>query len=349
MNDGKGRKMEPIDFVITWVDGNDPAWQEEKNRYSPHAGGDMSARRYRDWDNLQYWFRGVEKFAPWVHKVYFVTWGHIPPWLNTDDPRLQIVKHTDFIPEKYLPTFSSRAIELNMHRIPGLSEQFVVFNDDFFLLAPVRETDFFRDGLPCAEAALDVNCVITRTSGGKKIPLHSLYTAMICNTILINRNFSMRSSLSRHWKKWFCPRYGKDLFKTLLLLPWWQFPGFRYEHLPYSFLKSTFERVWAEEPEMLENASAHRFRRTTDVSTPVITLWQIAEGSFSPRSRSFGEYLCINGNERNDRKICEVIRGGRKKVVCVNDSCPDELFEERKRMLNECFEKVFPEKSGFEK
>ena len=36
----------PIDFVVTWVDGNDPNV------------------RFRDWDNMQYWFRAVEKFAP---------------------------------------------------------------------------------------------------------------------------------------------------------------------------------------------------------------------------------------------------------------------------------------------
>lgn len=34
--------------------------------------------RYRDWENLKYWFRGVETFAPWVNKVYFITYGHIP-------------------------------------------------------------------------------------------------------------------------------------------------------------------------------------------------------------------------------------------------------------------------------
>ena len=31
----KKRRNDPkIDFVITWVDGNDPKWQEEKRNYS---------------------------------------------------------------------------------------------------------------------------------------------------------------------------------------------------------------------------------------------------------------------------------------------------------------------------
>lgn len=91
-----------IDFVITWVDGSDDRWQKEKQETRKHLGivADVDDRkeRYRDWDNLQYWFRGVEKYAPWVRKIHFVTWGHLPKWLNTDHPKLRVVNHEDFIP-----------------------------------------------------------------------------------------------------------------------------------------------------------------------------------------------------------------------------------------------------------
>ena len=53
----------PIDFVVTWVDGNDPVWQAEKAKYSPDKNADNRNVRFRDWDNMQYWFRAVEKFA----------------------------------------------------------------------------------------------------------------------------------------------------------------------------------------------------------------------------------------------------------------------------------------------
>ena len=97
-----------MDFVMAWVDGNDPAWQKEKRRVEnvpdTTAETDVREERYRDWDNLQYWFRGVEQFAPWVRKIHFVTWGHLPKWLNTEHPKLHIVKHEDFIPSEFLPT-----------------------------------------------------------------------------------------------------------------------------------------------------------------------------------------------------------------------------------------------------
>lgn len=70
--------MPPIDFVVTWVDGSDPAWLAEKNRYSgevPQTENYNAPNRYRDLGLLRYYFRAVEKFTPWVRKVFFVTCG----------------------------------------------------------------------------------------------------------------------------------------------------------------------------------------------------------------------------------------------------------------------------------
>ena len=137
---------EKIDFVITWVDDSDPKWRKEFEYYSAQDRRTINtdACRYRDWDTLRYWFRGVEKFAPWVNKIYFVTYGHLPKWLNTDNSKLVIVKHEEFIPAEYLPTFNSFAIEFFFHKIEGLSEKFVYFNDDMFLIDSVSPERFFK-------------------------------------------------------------------------------------------------------------------------------------------------------------------------------------------------------------
>ena len=50
-----------IDFVLAWVDGSDREWQKEKARYcGENIQGDDRKERYRDWDILKFWFRGVE-------------------------------------------------------------------------------------------------------------------------------------------------------------------------------------------------------------------------------------------------------------------------------------------------
>ena len=211
--------MNKIDFVLAWVDGADKEWLAERRKYNPAKGADNSAARYRDWENLQYWFRGVEKFAPWVNRIYFVTCGHIPPWLNTSHPKLKLIRHSDYMKPEYLPTFNINSIELNFHRIPELSEQFVYFNDDMFLLKSVKEEDFFKDGLPrdcCIETALVQD------------DIRNPFASMLMNdAALVNMHYSKREVIKKHWKKWFNPSYGKMALRNLLMLPYRVFSSFK--------------------------------------------------------------------------------------------------------------------------
>ena len=90
-----------IDFVVLWVDGSDPVWQAEKAKYQGKTLDDSNAvNRFRDWGLMPYWFRAVERFAPWVRKIHFVTCGHVPAFLNLAHPKLHHVKHADFLPPK---------------------------------------------------------------------------------------------------------------------------------------------------------------------------------------------------------------------------------------------------------
>ena len=147
MKKNNNNKNNKIDFVILWVDGNDENWLKEKNKYL-HLEGDMQENRFRDCNNLKYLFRGIEKYANYVNKVFFITWGHVPKWLNVKNKKLRIVKHEEFIPNKYLPTFNSNVIEMNLHRIKDLSEQFILFNDDLFILNKLEPSYFFQNGKP---------------------------------------------------------------------------------------------------------------------------------------------------------------------------------------------------------
>ncbi|WP_370840216.1 stealth family protein [Megamonas funiformis] len=184
-------KNYPIDFVVTWVDGNDPIWQAEKAKYSPNKNADNRNVRFRDWDNMQYWFRAVEKFAPWVNKIHFVTYGHLPKWLNTNNPKLNIAKHSDFIPQKYLPTFSSRTIEFNLHRIENLTERFVYFNDDMFLLRPVKRELFFA-GKDCLPTDFAITSTLSVTD--KK---DTVQYAKFNNIVILNSHFDKKEQMKK--------------------------------------------------------------------------------------------------------------------------------------------------------
>ena len=132
-----------MDAVITYVDGNDPVWRKD---YEDFANVSLLAKRFRDWGTLKYLLRGIESCMPFIENVYPVVSheSQVPDW--ADKENLKIVLHKDIIPERYLPVFNSTAIEMFLHRIEGLDERYVYFNDDMFPVRKCSETDLFRDG-----------------------------------------------------------------------------------------------------------------------------------------------------------------------------------------------------------
>lgn len=329
----------PIDFVIPWVDGSDPEWLKEYSRYSSEPG-DSSAKRFRDWDLLRYWFRGVEQFAPWVNRVFFVTWGHVPAWLNTSHPKLEVVRHEDYIPQRFLPTFSSHTIELNLHRIKGLSEHFVYFNDDMYLLRPVEESYFFKKGLPCGTAVMQP-CAASKTTW---------FFEPFANVAVLNEHFDTRKSILRHLPKWVNPKYGTMALRTTLMLPYRRFYGFYQFHMPSALLKSAFVDVWREEGDILEGTCRHRFRVNTDVNQWLVLWWQFGQGKFVPQSsKGCNMFSLEDGVEERLEDIRRFMQQKSSKMICINDcDMTDEQFAMARAELQGLFEAVLPERSAFE-
>ena len=337
-----------IDFVIPWVDGSDPEWIREKNRFIgayDQEEIDASAARYRDWDELKYWFRGIELYAPWVNKIYFVTNGQYPSWLVKEHEKLVWIKHEDYIPKEYLPTFSANPIELNFHRIEGLSEFFVYFNDDMFLTSPTVEEDFFKHSLPCG---LAIESPIT--------PDHNdvFYHILLNNTMLLNRHFN-RSDFKRNVRKKRLSLVDKRAFAMNLLFEAFQrdcFFGFEFTHLPSSFLKKTFVEVWEDNYAFLDQVCRNKFRCIHDVNQYIFFDHQYVTGNFTPYpSYKYGKAFHLEDNpgpKNNIQETCDAIRDRKYKMICVNEHHVKN-FTETKRLINAAFESAFPSKSSFEK
>ena len=135
--------MRPMDAVITYVDGNDPLWRKS---FAEAVGVPAIEKRYRDWGTLVYLVRGIRLYMPFIRNIYLVVSGEsqVPTWVPESE--VKVVYHRDIIPSKHLPVFNSTAIEMFLHRIPGLDGQYVYFNDDVFPVRPIREEELFRDG-----------------------------------------------------------------------------------------------------------------------------------------------------------------------------------------------------------
>ena len=65
-----------------------------------------------------------------------VTDNQIPQWLNLTDKKIEVIDHTEIIDAKYLPVFNSSVIEMNIYKIPGLSENFIVSVKNWSILKP---------------------------------------------------------------------------------------------------------------------------------------------------------------------------------------------------------------------
>jgi hypothetical protein len=135
----------PVDVVYTWVDDQDPDFIETLNSHLPDGSRNRtttSLARFKNHDELKYSLRSLSAYAPWVNRVFIVTNGQRPAWIS-DHPKLQFVHHKDILDASYLPTFNSHVIGSALHKIPGLSEHYIYFNDDVLLLRPMETTGAF--------------------------------------------------------------------------------------------------------------------------------------------------------------------------------------------------------------
>ena len=133
---------EPIDAVYTWVNGTDAAWVVGHDRFAVAAGRNTSSvNKFRDWLELLYSLRSIRAHMPWLRHVFLVTAGQMPSWLADDVAGLTVVYHDELFedPESQLPTYNSLAIESVLHRIPGLSNYFLYFNNGTRCPSPCRE------------------------------------------------------------------------------------------------------------------------------------------------------------------------------------------------------------------
>lgn len=330
---------EEIDFVILWVDGSDPLWQKQKNAYLDQTVEDDRPQRYRDFDFLRYWFRGVEMFAPWVRKIHFVTWKHLPDWLNTAHPKLHIVNHADYMPGDYLPVFNSDALELNLFRIEGLSEKFVYFNDDVLLIDKTDPKDFFIDGKPVDMLALQPVVANPENPVMSRILLN--------NSLLICNHFVKHTQMKRLKGKYFHLGYPlMYLVYNILELAFPLYTGFYTVHGPSPVLKSTCETVWSKEPALLDEVSRHKFRCRDDVNQYIFREWQKQTGNFVPAN--LHRKFCYLDIGKDLAKAEAVIRRQQRKMICLNDSDKDIEFETVKETLCSALASVMPEPSSFE-
>lgn len=326
----------PVDAVYLWVDGNDPAWNKRKdqallklesNSSNTVERESLSEARFKDNSELLYSLRSLELHAPWINKVHIITDQQCPAWLNTKT--VNLVDHSQILPAgAAYPVFNNRPIELCMHRIPGLSENFLAFNDDFMLGARVDKKDFYAgDGKPLVWAA-------------KKVQ-----PAKESEKILSSPSAGAREKTNAWTKLLISQRFGVHL-------------AHKIKHYPRACTKSSIEQLWQEFSEEINKTIQNQFRGPQDFNMfPGYPLFLMAS--------RFGKPLFINGwhqfwfflnkkvyhvgtslADKNYLKKAKRIAWLKPKTFCVNDSAQAQAAE--REWLKNYLEKMFPFKSKYE-
>ncbi|GAU70544.1 phosphotransferase [Streptomyces sp. NBRC 110611] len=311
----------PIDVVYTWVDGTDPEWLARKEKVQAEHGmlaaeSAGSAARFRSRDELRYSLRSLDMHAPWVRNIYLVTDDQTPDWLDTDHPRVRVVSHREIFGDTgRLPSFNSHAIESRLHRIEGLSEHFLYFNDDVFVGRPMRPETFFHG----SGASKCFPSPTTVPAGDPSQDSDLVFAAAKNNRALIEREF------------------GKVLANTFL-------------HAPHPLRRSVLQEIEERFPEETARTAAAQFRERGDLAIPSsLHHWY---GLFTGRTMPGGiSSAFVNVGLRDHHvRLHRLLATRSHDVFCINDYHDGDVPEqEQADALAVFLAGYFPVASQFEK
>ncbi len=310
--------MMDIDLVYLWVDGNDPKWRAKRDAcIGKPSGKEVNCKgRFSDNDELKYSLRSVEKYAPWIRKIFIVTDNQVPRWLDTSHPKIQIVDHTEILPKECLPCFNPRTIEHHLHKIPGLAEHFLYSNDDMFINKEVTPATFFaEDGLPIIR--------LNRRPFRKWV---MWYKEKILGKPLSNHNLCVQNGALLVEKK-----YGK-------------YYADKGHHNIDVYLKSTHQRVREMFDTEISKTLCNHMRSPNDIQRHLYSYVALAEG------RGHACYVSQRTSFRlhiNNKKHYAKFERYNPLLFCMNDS--QYATDEDREYVAVFLQSLFPRKSQFEK
>ena len=237
--------------------------------------------------------------------------------------------------------FSSRVINLNVHRINELSEKFVLFDDDIFLLQPLEPTFFFKQGLPVLHTSLAYT---------NQVGLNSWSRTVFNDYCVVNKSFNIKRSVAKNWHKWFNLKelgFQRTIKNLMCYLANHTLPVSAYGHFASPQLKSTLQEVWDMHPEVLEQTSMHKFRSEDGINPWLLCAWNQAKGLFYPTYKErLGRYALFTPEDVP--WICSQISKGAAPQICINDNESNTDVEESSNAITAAFEMLLPDKTMYE-
>jgi len=344
--------MEKIDFVLPWVDGDEPKWKKIRDQYKNTdtiKKDSNSNARFRDMETLKYTLRAIEKNCPWYNKIFLITKGYSPEWLNVDHERIELISEEElFIDKSHLPVFSSVAIEMNLVNLKNLSEKFVYMNDDFIIFNKINPSRFFIDNKPVD--FLSHNFIprnkLFELIKGRDTWIHSINNVLelfnnkfaplqLENKYLYDESYSTLDKINNFLLQ--------HISKKLIWINHW--------HHPQPLLKQTLKDVYDEFSTEMMECSTNKFRSNDDLNQYMYRYWHLIRGEFYPCKHNDDLITNITSLNVLQNMIIELNTNNNINFVCFNDSTDlsDTEYIKVKTELINYLEKQFQKKASFER
>ncbi|WP_440903302.1 stealth conserved region 3 domain-containing protein [Catenovulum sp. SX2] len=277
-----------IDAVYTWVNHEDSSWRElynsELNKHSNVKSklDSLGLDRFYNRHEIYYSIQSVKKYASWINHIYIVTNCRPLQWM-LNDPHITIVCHSDIIERTSLPTFNSHAIESCLHKIEGLSNYFLYFNDDFFLVDYVKKSDFFT------------HSGLTKANFEEYGMVHG--DADQCSPDYLNA--------ARNGQKLIQEKFG--FLPTKL-----------HKHSPYALRVDILQQLWSDFYEQADATMRSKFRSSQDISIASF-LFHYYSLSLGQTIETNIENRLISQKINYKRWLNADFRKSKVKTICLND------------------------------
>jgi|WetSurMetagenome_2_1015567.scaffolds.fasta_scaffold11529_6 hypothetical protein len=315
----------PIDVVIAWVDGNDPLLTEKRNFYLKESGYKTHPGAlptfFASVNEIKYCVFSILTFAPFVRNIFIVTdeqdpnlYEDIKLYFPNKADSLRIVDHKEVFRgyEKYLPTFNSASLLALIWRIKGLSENFVYFNDDFFLIREIRPEDWFINNRPVLR-------------GKWLLPPFKKMLGKYVNIVVNKYLYNNPDYMPRHS---FYLRQWKSAFMTGMKIRY-----FFHCHTPFPLKRTRLETFFNENRELMEKTIASRFRSEEQVLlTSIAFHLEIRDGNRNIEKLNLGYFHPYYSKRKMKRRMLRCERDTRIKSICAQSL---DMFsnEERNKIL----------------
>ena len=322
--------MKPIDAVISWVDGNDPNYQEKLRKFCESNNLNhktiIEPTRINQVNEIYYCLECLRLNTPWLRNIYIVTNQQTPEALSklkdiNFRKKIHIIDQNQLLEANNIqtPVFNSLSVEWLIWLIPNLSNNFLYLNDDFFITRPMQPEDFFENSHIKLRGEWKIQA--------QQKPIYKIQ-------LFLNKVFKMpppklKTNPHRSWQEKVARIAG---FKKKFYL---------LEHSPFALNKDTFNQYLKTNPTKLYENASLPFRDESHLSSiPLIVHMDLMnKKAINAKDK---KAIMVNGATHSFRKIQDRLNKARKDTrvsfVCMQslDQAPMVVREYMLGWLEKC-------------